>query len=331
MPEMNPELKAAIDVAKQRVTVDSYWPKSMKASLQGNAQGFWAGTFMGFLTGGVAGGLIWAALAAASISGALIGWPLVLGVAGIGGTAGGATGARIAASAGSTAASTAELERRLRADMLEKEILASPEKQQEVVEAYRKDPVVEKEDSADQIFKTSRGSNSAMNKIIDWRTMLVTIAVCVAASMALFAGSYVLAGGALVGTAAGAGISSGLGALGMTSLSSALAIGVGAGAAMGVAFGISYPPIFSYLTQKTADLLSGKMMRGKTGIAPVKSADQQQQEAVQNRIASESMPQMTVTRGGKMAASEAAMIPENSIAVPAAAERVVQLQPQLSA
>lgn len=328
MAEMTPELKAAIDVAKQRVKVDSYWPKSMKASLQGNAQGFWAGTFMGFLTGGLAGGLIWAALAAASISGALIGWPLVLGVAGIGGTAGGATGARIAASAGSTAASTAELERRLRADKLEQEILASPEKQQEVIEAYRKDPVVEKEDSADQIFKTSHSPNSAINKIIDWRTMLVTIAVCAAASMALFAGSYILAGGALVGTAAGAGIASGLGALGMSSLSSALAIGAGAGAAMGVAFGISYPPIFSYLTQKTADLLSGKIVRGKTGIVPVKSAAQQQQEAVQNRIASEGAPQLTFSRGGKAASLS---IPETSIAVPAAADRIMQSQPQLSA
>ncbi|MBX9726142.1 MAG: hypothetical protein K2X09_02650 [Rickettsiales bacterium] len=133
MAETNPELRAAIDVAKQRVKVDTYFPKAMKSGLQGNAQGFWSGTVLGSLTGALGGGLISLGLMAASVGSSLIGWPLILGVAGIGATMGGATGANIGAGSGAIAGVAAERERRDKAEQLEQEILRSPEKQRKAI------------------------------------------------------------------------------------------------------------------------------------------------------------------------------------------------------
>jgi hypothetical protein len=297
MAEMTPELRAAIDVAKQRIKVDTYYPRAMNASLKGNAQGYWAGTALGFATGGLAGALIWGAMFLAGLGALpLVGWPLIIGVAGIGGTMGGMTGARIGAGAGSTAASTAELERRLRADTLEQEILKSPEKQRAAIEAYRKDPVVERTDTVCETYATTRGKGNAFKKIVDWKTMLVTVAVCTLASMALFGGAFLL--------------------------------GAGAGAAMGVAFGVAYPPIFASLTKHTADLLSGKMVHGKSQFGHIKNVAEIEAEAALNSEMSEAIvPQMHVAHKAPIAAD----MPSMQVSDIVAADRIAQPQQQITA
>jgi hypothetical protein len=316
MAEMTPELRAAIDVAKQRIKVDTYYPRAMNASLKGNAQGYWAGTALGFATGGLAGALIAGGVALFTIPVTIPLYAIVLGLAGVGGTMGGMTGARIGAGAGSTAASTAELERRLRADTLEQEILKSPEKQRAAIAAYRKDPVVERTDTVCETYATTRGKGNAFKKIVDWKTMLVTVAVCTLASMALFGGAFLLGAGA------------GLGALGMTSIGSALAIGAGAGAAMGVAFGVAYPPIFASLTKHTADLLSGKMVRGKSQFGHIKNVAEIEAEATLNRELSEGVvPQMHVAHKAPVAAD----MPSMQVSDVVAADRVAQPQQQITA
>ena len=289
MAQMTPELRAATDAAKQRIEVESYFPRSMNAGLKGNAQGFWAGTALGAATGALGGGLVSGALLLAGFSavattgpGAFIGWPLLLGLAGIGGTMGGATGARIGAGAGSIAGVAAERERRDKGQKLEQEILSSPEKQREVIEAYRKNPVVEKNDTAKEILSTTR--HGAFKKFLDWPTFFTAIAICTVASMALFGGAFVLGGSGLLASGA---VPSALGAIGMTTMPAALAIGAGTGAAMGTAFGIAYPPIFAGLTKTVADLLSGKFVRGKSNFPATKTIHEMEQEAAQNRILSD--------------------------------------------
>ena len=284
MAEMNPELRAAIDAAKARINVDSYYDKAMNHSLKGNAQGFWGGTALGLATGAIGGGLVSLGLLAASVVSPLVGWPLVLGLAGIGGTMGGATGARLGGDAGTVAGVIAEKERRERADKLEQEILTSPQKQQEAIEAYRANPVVEKSDTVGEAFATSKEAGGGWSKLINWKTMAITVAVCAAASLILFGGAFVLGGGLASGTAL-----SGLGgALGLTS-ANLLPIALGSGAAMGVGFGINYPMLFSALGHRTGDLLSGKVVRGEAP-AHIKTADEMQLEAVQNRAMSETQP-----------------------------------------
>lgn len=326
MEQMTPELHAALDVAKQRIKVDSYFPRAMNAGLKGNAQGFWSGTALGFLTGGAAGGLISIALNIVAPGSGLIGVPLILGVAGIGGTVGGATGARIGAGSGAIAGVAAERERRDRAEKLEQEVLASPEKQREVIAAYRKDPVVERNDTLKEIYATSRGSGKAFGKIIHWPTFMAAVAICMAASMTLFGGAFLLGGG-VIGAAAMPAIASGLGALGMTSMSSALAIGAGAGAGMGAAFGIAYPPIFAGLTKSVADFLSGNTLRGKSQFGHIRTVREIEAEAVVNREASEGLVPKLHVPAIKIAASES---PSTQVSDMVAQARIADAQHQLA-
>lgn len=315
MAQVSPELRAAIDVAKQRIKVDSYYAKAMNQGLKGNAQGFWSGTALGIMTGALAGSLISLGLLTASVTSPFIGLPLILGVAGIGGTMGGATGARIGAGSGAIAGTMAELERRLRGDKLEKEILHSPDKQREVIEAYRKDPVVEKTDTVCETYATTRGKGKAFHKIVSGKTMLATVAICAAASMLLFGGAFVLGG---------ASVMSGLGALGMSSLSSALAIGAGTGAAMGISFGIAYPPIFASLTKHTGHLLSQSYMQGKK-LPHIKNVKETEAEARMYRDLSEG----TISPLHIKAAADTS--PSTEISNAAAIERVQQPERQLNA
>lgn len=320
MAEMTPELRAAIDVAKQRIKVETYYPRAMNAGLKGNAQGFWSGTALGIVTGALAGGLISLGLLAAgplAVGAAVsyIGWPLIFGVAGIGGTMGGMTGARIGAGSGAIAGVAAERERRDKADKLEQEIFKSPEKQREAIEAYRKDPVVEKTDTVCETYATARKPGEAFHKIVSGKTMLLTALICAAASMLLFGGAFLIGGGA------------GLGLIGMTSLNSALAIGAGAGAATGISFGIAYPPIFASLTKHVAHLLSQSYMKGKK-LPHIKNVAEIEAEATLNRELSEAVvPQMHVAHKAPVAAD----MPSMQVSDVVAADRVVQPQQQITA
>ena len=163
----------------------------------------------------------------------MIGLPLILGIAGIGGTAGGINGARIGAQSGSIAGVAAERERRDKAEQLEKEIVSSPAKQQEVIQAYRANPVVEKNDTVEGINATSRTGSEALGKIINWKTTVATVAICTVVSIALFSGAWVLGGGSLLGGTVATAIPLGLGNVGVSSVGGMLAVAIGAGAAMG--------------------------------------------------------------------------------------------------
>jgi hypothetical protein len=316
MPEMNPELKAAIDVAKELVTVDSYYNKTVTKGLFGHAKGYVGGSLLGMFTGALAALTCAGTAALAGITLPIGLGVLILGSVSVGAGAGGMVGSRVGASAGAISAGLEERERRDKGEKLEQEILSSPEKQREAIEAYRKNPVVEKRGTIEELTATHKGG---IAKLFDVKTMIFAGALCAAVEAVVCAGAFLMMGGI------------GWGALVAADAMEAAVIGAGLGAASGASFGMAYPVIFGTLTQKASDMLRGNMVRGKSEFAHVKTIAEIQQEAVQNRIASESIPQMTVTRGGKMAASEVGMIPENSIAVPAAAERVVQLQPQLSA
>ncbi len=316
MPEMNPELRAAIDVAKQRVTVDSYYTKIVTKGLFGHAKGYIGGTFLGIATGALAAVTCAGVMALAGLQLPILFSTLLLGAMSVGAGAGGMVGSRVGASAGAVAAGLEERERRDKGEKLEQEILSSPEKQREAIEAYRKNPVVEKSGTIQEMYATTQHPNA---KMFDVKTMVVAGILSAGVGAAVCAGAFLMMGGI------------GWGLLAAKTLAEAAFMGAGLGLASGASFGIAYPAIMGTLTQKASDMLRGNMVRGKSDFTPAKTIAEQQQEAVQNRIASESMPQMTVTRGGKIAASEVEMIPENSIAVPAASERVVQLQPQLSA
>lgn len=322
MDQTTPELRAAIDVAKQRIKVDTYYPKAMNNGLKGNAQGFWSGTALGIMTGALAGSLIAAGLAIfAPVT--MPAHAIILGLAGIGGTMGGATGARIGAGSAAIAASTAELERRLRADKLEQEILASPEKQRAAIEAYRNDPVVPKTDTVCETYATTRSRSAAFGKIVSWKTMAITVAVCAAVSMLLFGGAFLIGGGLTSGA-----VTSGLGVLGMTSLKSALLIGAGAGAATGVSFGIAYPPIFASFTKHTAHLLSGDFVAGKK-LPHIKTVAEIEAEAAKNRASSEQQPAKPVMIPVKNVAADET--PAAQVSDVVVAERVAQPQKQISA
>lgn len=143
MNDTNPELRAAIDIAKQRVKVDSYFTTGMNQAIKGRAQGYWAGTMLGILSGALIAGMI---LAVAPIAGIVITniSTLFLGIVSVGAVAGGMAGAQAGADTGVAAGIVGEFERRIKADHLEAEILTSPAKQAEVIAAYRANPVVEK-------------------------------------------------------------------------------------------------------------------------------------------------------------------------------------------
>ena len=322
MADLSPELRAALDVAKERIKVDSYFSKAHKASVQGRTQGLWAGTTLGLLSGGMIGGVLSMGLLLAHVATpvlvGLIGWPLVLGVAGIGAAMGGASGMLIGAPAGAGSGIMAEKERRERAEKLEQEVLASPDKQREVIEAYRKDPVVEKDTTVRETLATYKDKGKAWGKIIDLKTMGMTASICALFSATICAGAFLLGGGVPVVI--------GYGLTAHTWIGAAL-IGSALGAGTGSLFGFNFPILFSSLCEKAGDLLGGKMVRGKTGYPAVQTAVEQQQEAVRNRAAS--APEVAEPSHMRVAASEA---PSTRIhEAVAAAERAAPLDRQVGA
>lgn len=264
-PFINPELAAALEAEKQRIDVEPYYAQAMNKGLKGNAMGFWSGTFMGMLTGGLAGIILH--VVAGSILGPIAGWPIILGLAGLGGTAGGVVGSHIGAAAGAGSGIMMEFERRLRAEKLEAEVLNSPEKQMEILAKYRQNPVVEKDNTVGEIFATSKNNSAAWGKIIDPATMVLTTALCALAGAITCAGALMLAGGTFS-----------LGALTVSSVGTAALIGAGIGSATGISFGIYYPGIFASLAQFTGHMLSGKlvhedMMGTKSQPAPAQAIE----------------------------------------------------------
>ena len=285
MNDTNPELRAAIDTAKQRVKVDSYFTTGMNKSIKGRAQGFWAGTMLGIASGSLAGLFVTALLTFAFPAVAFSGVAVVLGFAGIGAVAGGAAGAEAGAGTGVVAGIVGEFERRQKAEKLETEILKSPEKQAEAIAAYRANPVVEKDDTLQETFATSASRSQAFGKLFDMKTTLVAMALCAGAGVLMLTGGFMLAGSTAIG----------FGALQVTSMPAAAALGAAIGAATGVTFGINYPMIFASATQWTADLLSQKMVRGQSNFGHVKTVSEVQQEASANRAVSEQSSPMKLT------------------------------------
>ena len=278
MRDIYPELRAAIDVAKQRIEVESYFPYAMNKGVKGNAQGVWAGTLLGGSTGAFAGALIWGGLALAGATGAYIGWPLVLAFAGLGTVMGSTIGSRIGSSAGTISGVMMERERRDRGEKLEQEILASPEKQREVIAAYRQNPVVEKDNTVGELIATYRSPTKAFFKFCDPRTLLISVTVCALAGMAIFAGPF------LVGTGTG------IAWLGVNSLLQGVIVGAGVGAAFGTAFATSFPMLFASLTKGVGDLLGNKLVNGTSGFARIQNHTELDQEATVNRALSEPAP-----------------------------------------
>ena len=111
-PAISPELRAAIDVAKERVPVDQYFTRAMNTAVKGRTQGLWSGTAMGLAAGGFVGSM--ASLAILLVPGAWIplafvhvaGWPLILGVSSMGAALGGAHGVIIGSAAGAAGRSS---------------------------------------------------------------------------------------------------------------------------------------------------------------------------------------------------------------------------------
>lgn len=254
------ELRAAIAVAKERVEVAPYYQLALNRGLKGHASGFWSGTLMGLVTGAGIGTLLSVALPATLI-GALAGLPIIAIVASVGATAGGLTGSRIGITAVTVAGVMQEKERRDKAEALEKEIVSSPEKQREVLAAYRDNPRVEKDDNVEEILSTSKGGWDALFKIFRLKSYAVAVPVCVVMGAMMAAGiaaPLVATGGSMVF----------LGALTVTSVAEAALVGGLLGAGMGVAFGTYYPPIFATLQRVSAESLSGKMFDRMFGKAP---------------------------------------------------------------
>ena len=257
----------------------------MNKSIKGRAQGFWAGTMLGIASGSLAGLFVTALLTFAFPAVAFSGVAVVLGFAGIGAVAGGAAGAEAGAGTGVVAGIVGEFERRQKAEKLETEILKSPEKQAEAIAAYRANPVVEKDDTLQETFATSASRSQAFGKLFDMKTTLVAMALCAGAGVLMLTGGFMLAGSTAIG----------FGALQVTSMPAAAALGAAIGAATGVTFGINYPMIFASATQWTADLLSQKMVRGQSNFGHVKTVSEVQQEASANRAVSEQSSPMKLT------------------------------------
>ena len=270
MPDISPELRAAIEVAKQRIEVDSYFPYAMNKGLKGNAQGVWAGTVLGGFTGALAGGLISAGFILAGIAAPYVGLPMILAFTGLGTVMGSTIGSRIGSSAGSVAGVMAERERRDRGIKLEQEILASPEKQREVIAAYHKDPVVEKDNTIGELAATHRDPQKALLKFVDPRTFTISLGLCTLAGMLIFSGAYAV------------GLGAGIPWLAATTLPAVLMIGGGVGAAFGAAFGVSYPMIFASLTKGVGDLLGNKLVNGTSTFARIKGHDELIAESIEN-------------------------------------------------
>ena len=283
MVETTPELRAALDVAKQRISVDGYYTKTVTKGLFGHAKGYVGGAMLGFATGGLAALTCAGAMLLAHIALPVSLGALILGGAGIGVATGGTVGSRVGASAGAVSAGLEERERRDKAEKLEQEVLASPEKQREVIEAYRKNPVVEKSATINELYATHSRS-AAMKKMFDVKTILFAGLVCAAVGAAVCAGGFLLAS-----VVTGQTFSLGWGALVASCPWDAAVIGAGLGAASGASFGIAYPAIFGTLTQKASDMLTGKMIRGKSDFSRAKTIAEIQHEAVANRAASETL------------------------------------------
>lgn len=250
---VDPLLAAAIETEKQRIEVDPYFTTAMNKGLKGHAMGYWSGTLMGLITGAVCGGI-------AALCGFTFGLPalaMVGATAGLGGMTGGVVGSRVGSSAGVVSGALAEKERREKAQQLEQEILKSPEKQREVIEKYKANPVVEKDNTVAENFATKPASK-ALESLIDLKTMPLTMLLCAGAGMLMFAGMFAVSGGAI-----------GIAGLAVNSMAAAVGLGAAVGAGVGISFGINYPMIFTSLTKGAGDLLSGKTVRGETGHAPV--------------------------------------------------------------
>ncbi|MBX9726141.1 MAG: hypothetical protein K2X09_02645 [Rickettsiales bacterium] len=138
---------------------------------------------------------------------------------------------------------------------------------------------MEKNDTVGELFATSRSTGDAIGKMVNWKTMILTVTVCSLVGMAICGGGFLLAGEAATSFISGA--------IGVTTISGALGIGACVGATFGVSFGIAYPPIFSGMTKGVADLLSNKFVRGESAFSPVKTATQMEQEATKNRAISQ--------------------------------------------
>ena len=327
MAEMTPELRAALDTAKERIHVDSYYTKAVTQGLSGHAKGYIGGTMLGMLTGAVTGlacigaMMLVCPLLLASLHVTIP--ALILGATALGAATGGTVGSRVGASAGAVSAAFAERERRDKADKLEQEVLASPDKQREVVEAYRANPVVEKGDTIGELYATNtRGA--AHKKMFDLKTMLLAGLLCAGVGAVICSGLVMLHLGL------------GLGALATASVAEGAAIGAGIGAVSGMTFGVGYPAIMGTLTQKASDMLTGKMIRGKSDFGHVKTIAEMQQEAVQCRapekpatitiplpVAADDVP--APTAAPRMVASE---LPSTLVSDAVAFDRVVIPQQQ---
>lgn len=253
-PQISEELSQALEVAKQRIDVASYYEAAMNKGLKGHAMGYWSGTIMGLTTGSLIGLALTIAFPAVSAL-------TLLGISAAAGAGlGGIVGSRVGISAATVAGVMGEKERREKAKELEAEVLASPQKQQEVLAAYRADPVVKKDDTIQEIFAT-HDTASAWKKIINPKALALTV----------IAGAVV--GIVLIGLPFEPASASGLlSTLGVTSKWGAAGVGALIGGGVGTTFGIYFPGVLASLAQTVGDILSGKMFdvitNGKTVEAP---------------------------------------------------------------
>ncbi len=318
MAPITPELRAAIDVAKQRITVDDYYTKAVASGLSGHAKGYLGGVALGMFTGALGAVCCIGALMLANIALPIAAGALMLGAIGVGASIGGVVGSRVGSSAGTVAAAFAERERRDKAEKLEQEILQSPEKQNEVIAAYERDPIVKKGDTVAELYATHTRSE-ATKKLLDVKTMLFAGLICAVAGALVCAGAYTIAVGGFA--AAAEGISLGWGALSAASVFEAGVIGAGLGAASGITFGIGYPAILGTLAHRSADLLSGKMVRGKSGFGHLKNIPEVEQEMLENHTISAPLHPHVL--------GQAADLPRTHIQQPILAERPLAVEQQL--
>lgn len=267
------ELKAAIAAEKDRIKVDPYYTTAMNKGLKGHAMGFWSGTAMGLASGIAIGGALSLFAVPLAIPGAVAGLPLMLGLGGIGAVGGGTVGSRVGSSAGTVSGVMAEFERRQKAEKLEAQIMDSPDLQRQVVERFRVDPTPEKDDTIGENFSTAKTPFAALGKLIDLRTMVMTMALCGLAGAAMFAGGFMLFGAIQ------------LGALTVGTAPAAALLGGAIGAGVGVTFGITYPMIFATGTKGVGNLLSQKVANSITGMQPAPELPPLEVNAPQQRIA----------------------------------------------
>lgn len=245
-PQISDDLRKAIEVAKQRVQVDPYYPAAMNKGLKGHAKGYWAGTIMGLTTGFLVGGLLTLAFPAT-------GFLTMIGTAGAAGAGlGGIIGSRVGISAGTVAGVMGEKERREKGKELEAEILASPEKQREVLQEYYKNPVVQKDDTVEELFAT-HDRKSAWDKMVNKKALALTVIIGASIGALIFGLPFDPAGSSWITNG-----------LHVTSKWGAAAAGAIIGGSSGITFGVYFPGILATLSEKTGDILSGKMFNDLT-------------------------------------------------------------------